>query len=146
LKNFLDTSVLVAAFWGDHTDHDSSLRLFVEMRRETDACGIHSLAEVYAVMTALPVRPALASEQVYLFIEQIPRRLTPITLQQTDYLKTIRQLAERRLASGQVYDALLLACARKSKAETIYTWNLEHLRQIAPDLADRIHTPGERRG
>jgi predicted nucleic acid-binding protein len=111
------------------------------MRRQTGACGIHSLAEVYAVMTALPVRPSLAAEQVYLFVEQIPERLTVVTLQQSDYLKAIRELAERRLANGRVYDALLLACARKSKAETIYTWNLKHFRQLAPDLADRIRTP-----
>jgi predicted nucleic acid-binding protein len=141
LKAFLDTSVLVAAFWGDHPDHDSSLALFTKMRPQTGACGIHSLAEVYAVMTALPVRPLLAAEQVYLFVEQIPERLTIIALQQTDYLKTIRELADRRLASGRIYDALLLACARKSRAETIYTWNLKHFRQLAPDLTDRIRTP-----
>jgi predicted nucleic acid-binding protein len=141
LKAFLDTSVLVAAFWGDHPDHDSSLALFVEMRRQTGACGAHSLAEVYAVMTALPVRPLLAPEQVCLFVEQILERLTVIALEQTDYIKTIRQLAERRLASGRIYDALLLAGARKSKAETIYTWNLKHFRQLAPDLAERIRTP-----
>ena len=91
------------------------------MSRQTAGCGIHSLAEVYAVMTALPVRPSLAPEQVYFFVEQIPQRLAVIALQQTDYLRTIRQLSDRRLASGRIYEALLLACARKSKAETIYT-------------------------
>jgi predicted nucleic acid-binding protein len=91
------------------------------MRQQTGACGIHSLAEVYAVMTTLPVRPSLAPEQVCLFVEQIPGRLAIIALQQADYLKAIRELADKRLASGRVYDALLLACARKSKAETIYT-------------------------
>jgi predicted nucleic acid-binding protein len=141
LKAFLDTLVLVAAFWGDHPDHASSLALFIEMRRKTGACGIHSLAEVYAVMTALPVRPLLAPEQVYLFVEQIPERLMVIALEESDYLKTVRDLAERRFASGRIYDALLLACARKSRAETVYTWNLKHFRQIAPDLADRIRTP-----
>jgi predicted nucleic acid-binding protein len=141
LKAFLDTSVLVAAFWGDHPDHDASLDLFSKLRPQSGACGIHSLAEVYSVMTALPVRPLLAAEQVYLFVEQIPARLTVIALQQDDYLKTIRELAERRLASGRIYDALLLACARKSRAQTIYTWNLKHFRQLAPGIADRIRTP-----
>jgi predicted nucleic acid-binding protein len=141
LKAFVDTSVLVAAFWGDHPDHNASLDVFTKMRPQIGACGIHSLAEVYSVMTALPVRPLLAPEQVYLFVEQIPERLTVIALQPADYLKTIRELAERRLASGRVYDALLLACARKSKAETIYTWNLKHFQQLAPDLANRVRTP-----
>jgi predicted nucleic acid-binding protein len=50
-------------------------------------------------------------------------------------------LADCGLPGGQVYDALLLACARKSGADAIYTWNLKHFRQLAPDLAKRIRTP-----
>jgi predicted nucleic acid-binding protein len=137
---FLDTSVLVAAFWGDHADHAASPQLFAAMRPERGACGIHSLAEVYAVMMTLPVRPPLAPEQVQLFVEEIPKGWQPSFfnfLQQSDYLKTVRDLADRRLASGQIDDALLLACARKAKADKIYTWNVKHFRQLAPDLAAR---------
>ncbi len=141
MSAFLDTSVLVAAFWADHPDHDSSLRVFIGAARETAACGIHSLAEVYATMSALPVRPLLAPEQACLLVEQIPERLTIITLQESEYLRTIRELADRRFAGGRIYDALLLACARKSGAATIYTWNVKHFRQLAPDLAERIRTP-----
>ncbi len=141
MKAFLDTSVLIAAFWGDHTDHDPSLRVFAKANRQNAACGVHSLAEVYATMTALPVRPPLAPEQVLLFVQQIPERLTTITLDEGEYLETIRLVAERRLGGGRVYDALLLACARKSQAEVIYTWNVKHFRQIALDLAGRIRTP-----
>ena len=141
MKVFLDTSVMIAAFWGDHADHDASLRVFVEASRETGACGIHSLAEVYAVMTALPARPILGPEQVFLFVQQVADRLTTVTLDGAEYLDAIRELSDRGLAGGRVYDALLLACARKSQAETIYTWNVKHFRQIAPDLAERIRTP-----
>jgi predicted nucleic acid-binding protein len=45
------------------------------------------------------------------------------------------------LAGGIVFDALLLACARKVDAERIYTWNVRHFRMVAPDLAERIVTP-----
>ena len=141
MKVFLDTSVVIAAFWGDHRDHDASLRVFAEANRKTGACGIHSLAEVYATMTVLPVRPLLAPEQVFLLVEQITERLATVVLDEAEYLQTLRESAERRLSSGRVYDALLLACARKCQAETIYTWDLKHFRQIAPDLADRIRTP-----
>jgi predicted nucleic acid-binding protein len=143
VRVFFDTSVMVAAFWGDHKDHERSLEVFAAANRETGACGAHSLAEVYAAMTALPVRPVLSAEQVCLFVEQIPERLTIITLDEADYLKAIREVAERRAAGGRVYDALLLACARKSQAETIYTWDVRHFRQLAPDLAERIRTPSD---
>jgi predicted nucleic acid-binding protein len=141
VKIFLDTSVMVAAFWGDHRDHDASLRVFAQATPATAACGIHSLAEVYATMTALPVRPLLAPEQVFLFVQQITERLTPIALEASEYLETIRKLSERQISSGQIYDALLLACARKSEAAVIYTWDVKHFRKIAPDLAERIQTP-----
>ncbi len=92
-------------------------------------------------MTALPVRPLLASEQVFLIVEQIRERLTAIALDEAEYADAIRQISEQRLVSGSVYDALLLACTRKAKAEVIYTWNLNHFVKIAPDLARRIRTP-----
>jgi predicted nucleic acid-binding protein len=141
MKGFLDTSVLIAAFWGDHENHETSLSLLEQARKENWSCGIHSLAEVYAVMTALPVRPILAPDQVALFVEQIPERLSVVSLDETEYRRAIQDAADRGMVSGRIYDALLLACARKARARTIYTWNLKHFRQIAPDLAERIRTP-----
>ena len=132
---------MVGAFWADHTEHDASLKVFVAAHRKSAACGIDSLAEVYATMTALPVRPVLAPEQVWLFVQQIAERLTLVSLLEDEYLRTLSEAAERRLSSGRVYDALLVACARKSQAEIIYTWDVKHFRQIATDLADRIRTP-----
>jgi predicted nucleic acid-binding protein len=141
VKAFLDTSVMIAAFWGDHARHEASSRVFVGANRQTGACGMYSLAEVFAVMTALPVRPPIAPEQAFLFVEQISQRLSIVALNQAEYLRTVRELADRNLGGGRVYDALLLACARKSRAEAIYTWDEKHFRQIAPDLAARIRTP-----
>lgn len=40
-----------------------------------------------------------------------------------------------------IYDALILACARKVKADRIYTHNLKHFRQLAPDLTASIMAP-----
>ena len=92
-------------------------------------------------MTALPVRPQLSPEQVFIFVEQIVDRLKTISLDESEFLRTIHEFADRGHASGSVYDALLLACARKADARAIYTWNLKHFRRIAPDLADGIRTP-----
>jgi len=141
VKSFLDTSVIVAAFWRDHRDHASSLRTFVGATPDNAACGIHSLAEVYATMTALPVRPQLGPEQAYLFVQQMMERLAVTALDASEYMGAIRDLSDRRFGGGRVYDALLLACARKVQAEVIYTWNVKHFAQLAPDLADRIRTP-----
>jgi hypothetical protein len=69
------------------------------------------------------------------------RSLAIVCPDEDEYYKTIEQAAARGFLSGRVYDALLLQCAAKVKAETIYTWNLRHFRAIRPDAAGRMRTP-----
>jgi predicted nucleic acid-binding protein len=141
MKEFFDTSVLIAAFWGGHVHHAASVKRLGVANKKQSACGIHSLAEVYAVMTALPVKPMIPPEQALLFVQEVRDRLTLVSLHEEEYFATLQKAAERGFTSGRVYDALLLACAAKVKAQTIYTWNLKHYQVIAPHLAMRIHTP-----
>jgi predicted nucleic acid-binding protein len=141
LKEFFDTSVLIAAFWGGHRDHHASVKRLGAANRKQSACGVHTLAEVYATMTALPVRPMIPPEQAALFVKEVRDRLTPIALDEDEYYMAIQKAAEGGLVSGRIYDALLLACAAKARAQTIYTWNLKHFQSIAPELTGRICTP-----
>jgi predicted nucleic acid-binding protein len=141
MKEFFDTSVLVAAFWGGHRDHAASVKLLGAANKKQSACAMHTLAEVYAAMTALPIRPILPPEQVMLFVQEVRDRLTLVPLDESEYFETIQQAANAGFTSGRVYDALLLRCAVKVKAQTVYTWNLKHFQTIAPGLAARIRTP-----
>lgn len=138
---FLDTSVLIAASDAADPRHQSSRFLLAAATPATAACAAHTLAEVYAVLSRLPggkkVRPEIAG----LLVEQIAARMTVVPLSAEDYATTLRETARMGLSGGIVFDALLLACARKVSAERIYTWNLRHFVQVAPDLADRIVTP-----
>jgi predicted nucleic acid-binding protein len=102
---------------------------------------MHTLAGVYAAMTALPVRPMIPPEQAILFVEEVRSRLSVISLTGDEYVEAIRAAAAQGFTSGRVYDALLLRCAAKSKAQSIYTWNVKHFQSTAPDLASRIRTP-----
>lgn len=74
-------------------------------------------------------------------VQQTTETCTLVTLTASETLRTIKDIAERGLGGGLVYDALLLACARKIDAKRIYTSNLMHFRKIAPDLASRIYEP-----
>jgi predicted nucleic acid-binding protein len=102
---------------------------------------MHSLAETFSVMSALPVVPAIPPEQAVLFVEEVRERLTVISLTEAEYFSTIKKTAEAGFRGGRVYDALLLACAEKSGADEIYTWNLKHFQALAPHLAARIRNP-----
>jgi predicted nucleic acid-binding protein len=141
LKEFFDTSVLIAAFWRGHVHHEPSLLLFASARKTESACALHSIAEVYAGMTALPLKPPIPSEQAFLFVQEVQSRLTLVPLEQHEYLETIQRSAEVGSTSGRIYDALLLRAAAKCEAQTIYTWNLKHFRALAPELSSIIRTP-----
>ncbi len=68
-------------------------------------------------------------------------RLTIVTLDEDEYYETTQQTAERGFVSGRIYDALLLQCAAKVRAEIIYTWNVKHFKTIDPKQAYMIQTP-----
>ena len=142
MRSFLDTSVLVAAFWGDHVHHALSLNVLAGASGTGSACAAHSLAELFAVLTRLPVKPPIGSNQALLFLQEIRDRLVIVSLDAEAYADTIWAAADRGVKGGRIYDALILACAVRSGAEVIYTWNLKDYRALAPQLEDRIRTPG----
>lgn len=141
MTEFFDTSVLVASFWRGHRDHEASLRRVAAADRKRSSCALHTLAEVYACMTSLPVKDVIPPDQALLFVQEVRDRFTVVTLNEDEYVGTIEQTAEYGFGSGRIYDALLLRCAAKVKAEVIYTWNLKHFKVIDPKQAGRIRTP-----
>lgn len=141
MKVFLDTSVLIAASDVADARHARSFSLLATAQPATTACGVHSLAEAYSVLSRLPGGKARRPEYASFLVDQILTRLAVYSLSPEEYSETIRKAASKSLAGGIIFDALLLACARKSQAESIYTWNEKHFRMVAPDLADRILTP-----
>ena len=89
----------------------------------------------------MPTRPPILPEQAILFVEAVLEHLTVVTLSAPEYFAEIGRAADAGLCGGIVYDALLLACARKCKADVIYTFSIKHFTRVAPDLADRIQAP-----
>jgi len=94
-------------------------------------------------MTSLPVRPPISPDQVLLFLEQLCENVTIIALSEEEYFQTVRKAAKLGATGGRIYDALLLAAARKVEPKNVYTWNIRHFQQIAPDWEKRIRTPND---
>jgi predicted nucleic acid-binding protein len=141
MKEFFDTSVLVASFWHGHRDHEASLKRVAAANKEKSACALHTLAEVYATMTALPVKDVIPPDQALLFVQEVRDRFAIIALNEAEYYETIGLAAERGFVSGRIYDALLLRCAAKIKTDVIYTWNVKHFKAIDLKQAHKIKTP-----
>jgi predicted nucleic acid-binding protein len=141
VKWFFDTSVLIPVFMEDHEHHEASLAAFVAADKKLACCAAHSLAELYSALTRLPGQHRLSGEQVLLFLEAIKEHLTIVALDSREYSSAIRDAASAGMVGGMLYDALLARCARKAKAEVIYTWNVQHFRRLGPEVARRIKTP-----
>jgi predicted nucleic acid-binding protein len=140
---FLDTSVWVAAFSQNHPHSAASRPLLQTLSPDSSACAMHSLAEVYSALTRLPGNSRAHPREAMEYIASMTRHTTVIVVETNDYLETIDAIGRRGIGGAVVYDALLLACARKARAERIYTWNVRRFRMVAPDLAERIAAPGE---
>jgi predicted nucleic acid-binding protein len=76
-----------------------------------------------------------------LLLDGFRAKLKFVALTADEVHETAGRVSRLGLAGGVIYDALLLACARKVDAERIYTWNVRHFQMVAPDLAGRIVTP-----
>jgi predicted nucleic acid-binding protein len=138
---FLDTSVLISVAQVSHERHTASRELWNQCDRNHAAVSTHTMAELYNVLTGMPPAMRISPRDAVLAIETFLLRLSPVTLSAEEYMETLRKTANLGHAGGIVYDALHLACARKVKADQIYTWNIRHFRAVAPDLAGRIVTP-----
>lgn len=141
MRAFLDTSVIVASVRQTDLRHDTSRRLFLSCNPEEACCAAHSLAEVYASLTGMRPPNRFRPQQAMLVLERVRTTLECVTLTADEMLETIKHTSVLKLPGGIIYDALLLACARKANVERIYTWNERHFKMVAPDLADRIATP-----
>ena len=142
MRAFLDTSVLVAVFYGDHQHHDASMALFRDLNRGTGCCGAHSLAEVYSTLTRMPGDYRVSGEQALLFIGDLRARLMVVALTADEYAEAIGAFAAAGVTGGATYDALLAHCALKADAAAIYSWNRKHYALCGPEVERRLRTPG----
>ena len=144
MKILLDTSVLVAAMVESHPEHE---RAFPWLKRIIDGknegyVAIHSLAELYAVLTVLPVRPRISPHSAHeLIVRNVLQNFEVITLGPSDYLTVIESLSSLGIVGGATYDALIMHAAISVKMDRIVTFNLRDFRRISPGLADIIVSP-----
>jgi predicted nucleic acid-binding protein len=141
MKYFLDTSVLVAVFVDEHPHHEASLAVFSRADKKHASCAAHSLAEVYATLTRLPGKHRASASEAMLFLEDMEKRLAFISLDGEEYWRAVTHSAESGIVGGTIYDALLAHCALKARADTIFTWNIDHFRRVGPEVAKRARTP-----
>ena len=136
MKVCFDTSTLVAALLQQHPHHAVAFPRLQAVRAGTVQGHLttHCLAELFATLTALPLKPRLLPTDVQRIIQQsILTQFTLISLGADHYREAIQLTVTQNLVSGAVYDALHLVGARSAGCATLYTLNLRHFRSLSPD-------------
>jgi predicted nucleic acid-binding protein len=133
MRTLFDTSVLVAAFIEGHPKHERALPWLSKAKAQEFEFVVssHTLAELYAVLTTLPVKPRISPNVSWrLLQENIEGVAKTVSLSSIEYKATIKKASESGLSGGIIYDALIAKVAEKSKAERILTFNLKHFRRV----------------
>lgn len=141
---YCDTSVLVAGSISAHPHYAQSAALLrqVAARKMVGVASAHSIAEFYAVITRAPITPPIYPGEAWRLLEQnILPHFRVAALSATEYKSVLRRASENGWIGGLVYDALHLAVAINNHCERIYTFDLRHFHQLAPELAQRICSP-----
>jgi predicted nucleic acid-binding protein len=135
VKVFLDTSVLVPALVTAHERHSRAYSVLNKVQNGEDAGVIsaHTLAELYAVLTRLPLSGRHSSEEALISLEEnVIKHFEISSLTASDYRTLIREAAMAGIQGGTIYDAVLLRSAMKARVEKIFTFNVKHFTAIAP--------------
>jgi len=141
VEAFLDTSVLVASFYGEHEHHDPSISLLSKQKKSTACTAAHCLVEVYSVVTGMPGKDRASPDEALLFLRDVRERLSTIALNENEHFKVLEDAATAGTIGGTAYDAIIAHCALKAKAHTIYTWNAKHFNRLGAHIASRIRQP-----
>lgn len=144
MRLLADTSFLIAALIEKHPHHPRTVPWLKKVSRKDVELAIasHSLAEVYGILTSLPISPRIPPGTAFQLInENLVSRNQVIDLRTADYLRAIRMAAEKGLHGGVMYDILLGVAFEKSKAEAILTFNQRDFLRIFPDRAEVVLIP-----
>lgn len=93
----------------------------------------HAVLECFSVLTRLPA-PMSAAPQIveqalssYLSARTDLAGVTPESCRQV-----VRDMAERGLGGGRIYDAIIALSSYQAGATVLLTWNLKHFLSVAP--------------
>lgn len=136
---------MLAAVCSWHEHHTTALaelegRLAVG---ETMVVAGPTLVEAYAVLTRLPAPYRLSPADAHALIggNFVDGREIAV-LDATQYTDLLGRALAWGVAGGQIYDAVIGACARGAKVDTLITFNERHFRRVV-DPGTTIVVPGE---
>jgi predicted nucleic acid-binding protein len=128
-----ETSVMVAAVCTWHEHHwpaVAEIERRLEQGEELVAAG-PALVEAYAVLTRLPPPYRVAPTDAHALLEANFLGGEVAALDGAGFREVLARAPAVGTAGGQVYDAVIDACARAAGVETLLTFNARHFQRLA---------------
>lgn len=144
MKIVFDTSIIVSGIVESHPMHTKCLPWLQRAKAGEVECIVvsHTLAETYAVLTTLPVKPRISPLVAQRLIDnnlQEIARMVPLTI--ADYWNTIQRMTAMGLSGGTICDALIATVARRLSADKLLTLNTDDFRRVWPEGNQVISMP-----
>lgn len=144
MKAIFDTSLIISGIVESHPMHAKCLPWLQRAKVGEVECIVvaHTLAETYAVLTTLPVKPRISPMVAQRLIEgnlQAIARIVPLTI--ADYWNTIQRMTELGLSGVTVYDAFITTVARRLSVDKLVTLNADDFRRVWPEGKQVITPP-----
>jgi predicted nucleic acid-binding protein len=143
MKVLFDTSVLVAAFEVSHPRHGVCLPWLqrAQEKKIDSYISTHTLAELYSVLTRLPVKPPISPALAQRLLDENLYAFVAIPLAADDYQQAIARMVRLNLPGGGIFDALIAQAALKAEVDLLLTLNPNHFARLGQDLAQRVQVP-----
>ena len=102
----------------------------------------HSLAELYAKLTGMPLRPRTNPSRAFEIIQdRVLTAFETVSLDADDYFIAVERTARLGISGGTIYDALIVQAAVKASAEQIVTSNERDFIRVSAGLPLQIVVP-----
>jgi predicted nucleic acid-binding protein len=143
MKILFDTSVLVAAFEVSHPRHGVCLPWLQRVQEEEidGYLSTHTLAELYSVLTRLPVKPPISPALAQRLLDENLQLFVAIPLTADNYQQAIARMVRLNLPGGGIFDALIAQAALKAEVDRLFTLNPSHFTRLGQDLAQLVQVP-----
>ena len=144
MKTLFDTSIIIAALVESHPKHEIAFPWLKQAKTNAFELVIagHTLAELYAVLSTLPIKPRISPAVAWRLInENIEAVSKIISLTSAEYSAILKRLSASGLTGGIVYDAIIAKVAQKAGVKRLLTFNGDHFKRVWPEGENVIVTP-----
>jgi predicted nucleic acid-binding protein len=143
VKVLFDTNVVICAVLASHPMYPRCLPWLrrVQTGEIEGVLSLHSLAEIYSVLTKLPLPQRVTAMAAQQIISRNLSMFVMVGLAFEDYQAAIDRAVQARVISGGVFDALIAQTALKAEVDVLITLNAKDFMRLGEAIDRLVQVP-----